>query len=106
MKESKPVLPAKVKLVVVTGPFELSEHLAKDFKVLGARGFTTMTVNGSGAHGARKYGILDGANVRFEIVATPALAKKVLDHVTTAFEGQAVVAYALDCEAVPGDHFA
>jgi hypothetical protein len=105
MTNAKSTATAKLKLVVVTGPFELSEHLGKDFKQLGARGFTTMTVNGNGTHGPRKYGILDGANVRFEIIATPAMATKLLDHIVTAFEGSAVVAYVLDCEAAPADHF-
>jgi nitrogen regulatory protein PII len=97
--------PAHMKLLIVTGPFELSEHLAKDFKEIGAQGFTTMRVDGYGAHGTRKYSVVDGANVRFEIVASPAFARRLLHHLETAFEGQAVVGYVLDCEAVPAEHF-
>ncbi len=95
----------RMKLVVVTGPFELSAHLSKDFRDLGAWGFTTMRVDGHGAHGPRKYGVVDGANVRFEIVATPTFASKVLAHLAKAFEGQPVIAYVLDCEAIPPEHF-
>ena len=49
--------------------------------------------------------VLDGANTRFEIVCTAALATRILGHVVTEFEGRAVTAFSLDVEAVPADHF-
>lgn len=102
---SEPMHTAKAKLVIVVGPSELSDHLARDIRELGARGFTFTRANGHGAHGDRTFGILDGANGRFEIVASPALAAKILDHVATQFGDRAVIAYALDCEAVPFERF-
>lgn len=101
----KPVKTAKAKLVVVVAPFELSEHLAKDFKKLGVHGATTSRANGYGAHGPRQYGPLDGANIRFEIVCSAALSTSILAHIATEFEDRAVTAFSLDCEAVPADHF-
>jgi hypothetical protein len=100
-----PVKTAKVKLVVVIAPFELAEHLTRDFRALGVVGSTTSRVNGHGVHGTREYGALDGANTRFEIVCTAALATRILGHVVTEFEGRAVTAFSLDVEAVPADHF-
>ena len=102
----EPTQTAKLKLVIIVGPFELSDQLAADIKRVGASGFTRMRVDGSGAHGPRTYGMVDGANVRIEIVATAALAAKILGHVATTFEGRAVLAYSLDIEAVPVGHFA
>jgi hypothetical protein len=97
---------AKTMLVVMVGPSELSDGLGRDLRELGVVGFTTMTVNGYGAHGRRKYGILDGANIRFEIVAKPDLASRLLDLVATRYADQAVIAYASPIEAVPSDRFA
>jgi nitrogen regulatory protein P-II 2 len=103
---SKPIEMAKAMLVVIVGPYELSGSLEHDIKEWGARGFTTTQVSGHGAHGPRKYGVLDGGNVRFEIIAKPALASKILDHVATRFTDRPVVACAWPIEAVPADHFA
>ncbi len=102
---SKPVETAKAKLVVVVGPFELAEHVAKDFVTLGIKGYTTTRVDGSGAHGPRSYGPIDGANFRYETIVTPELAQKLLAHLVKEFADRAVTAYSLDVEAVPADHF-
>jgi nitrogen regulatory protein PII len=98
---SNPAKTAKGKLVIVVAPFELSERLAVELKSLGARGCTSMRVDGYGSHGPRHQGVLDAANVRFEIATTPAVASNILGHVTN---DDRITAYCLDCEAVPADH--
>ena len=82
-----------------------ADHLAADFKKLGVSGYSHMRTDGVGAHGPRTYGVLDGANVRFEIVGSADLVRKVLAHVVTELKDRAVTAYAMDVEAVPADHF-
>jgi len=102
---TSPVKTAQAKLVVVIGPFEFADHLPADFKKLGVHGFSMMRVDGVGAHGPRKYGVFDGANIRFDIVGTAELAQHILHHIVTSFDGRGIVAYAHDVEAVPFDHF-
>jgi len=101
----EPMLTANVKLIIVVGPFEVSEQLATDLRRLGVRGFTTMRVNGDGVHGPRHYGAIDSGNVRFEVLASKPLADKILAHVATTLADRAVTAYSMDVEAVPADHF-
>ncbi len=96
---------AKAKLVIIVGPFELHEHITKDLKPLGVKGYTSMRVDGFGAHGPRTYGTLDGANFRLEVVGTAEVAHKVLAHIAGAFGDREVIAYSSDVEAVPAEHF-
>jgi nitrogen regulatory protein PII len=100
-----PVERARAILVVVVAPSELSDGVRRDLLECGARGFTTMAVNGYGAHGSRRYGGLVEGNVRFEIVAKPAIASAILDVVAARFADEAVIAYASPVEAVPAAHF-
>jgi hypothetical protein len=102
---SSPAKTAACKLVIVVAPFELRDHVIGDLKHLGLKGFTTMRVDGGGAHGPRTYGVLDGANVRFEVITSPQLAQQLLAHVAATLADRAVLAYSLDVEAVPFDHF-
>jgi hypothetical protein len=96
---------AKVKLVTIIAPFELSERIAKDVRELGASGYTIARVNGWGKAGPRRYGIVDGANVCFEVIANAELAHKVLEYVIAKLSDDAVVAFVRDVEAVPSKHF-
>jgi nitrogen regulatory protein PII len=96
---------AAAKVVVVIAPFELADHLQKDFKTHGAHGFTVTRADGAGSHGPRTYGVLDGANVRFEVITTTAVADAILHHVASAFADRGVIAYAHAVDAVPADHF-
>ena len=96
---------AKVKLVTVVASFQFGDRICDDLKALGVSGYTRSKVDGWGVHGARKAGFIDGANVRLETLVGAELADKVLRMIATNFTGDAVVAFAVDAEAVPSSHF-
>jgi hypothetical protein len=96
---------AKVKLVTIIAPYELGDRIAKDVRDLGASGYTIARVNGWGKAGPRQYGIVDGANVCFEVIANAELAHTVLEYVVMNLSDDAVVAFVRDVEAVPSKHF-
>jgi hypothetical protein len=95
----------KVKLVTIITPFLLEERLASDLIELGATGYSTSKVNGHGSHGPRKYGIVDGANIRVEVIVHADLASQILTLLSSRYEKEALVAYAMDVEAIPTGHF-
>ena len=97
---------AKVKLVSIVIPYEIEAHLRRDLKALGVHGYTATKVDGYGAHGARTASIIDGANVRFDVLARADMAEKVLEMVARTCAGSPFVAYTQDVEAIPREHFA
>jgi nitrogen regulatory protein PII len=96
---------AKIRVVTIVATAELQERLEKDLVALGARGLTIGKVDGRGSHGIRRAGILDRANVRIETLVTGAVAEKILECVVKGYDGQEIVAYAHDVEAVPKKRF-
>jgi len=96
---------AKVKLVSVICSFHLAEGIVDQLRALGVSGYTRTKVDGWGAHGTRKYGFIDGANVRIDTLVDVELAQTILRSVVASFPGQAV-AFSVDAEAVPSSHFA
>ena len=48
-------------------------------------GYTKTKADGWGAHGSRQFGIVDGANIRFETLVTAELGQKVLQTVAANF---------------------
>lgn len=65
----------KVKLVTIIAPYELGERLASEVRGLGVRGYTVTKADGWGKDGARKFGFVDGANLRFETLVSPKVAR-------------------------------
>ena len=96
---------AKVKLVSVIGSFHLAEGIVSELRALGVSGYTRFKADGWGAHGTRKYGFIDGANVRIDTLVEVELARRILNAMATNFPGQ-VVAFCVDAEAIPSSHFA
>ncbi|HKO52673.1 MAG TPA: hypothetical protein VJV79_33430 [Polyangiaceae bacterium] len=95
---------AKVKLVSVVGSFHLGDRIADHLRTLGVSGYTRSKADGWGAHGSRRSGFLDGANVRIDTLVSAELAHRILRSMPIDFAGQ-VVAFAVDAEAVPSSHF-
>jgi|GEM_PF-1721563 len=95
---------AKVKLVSVIGSFHLAESIADQLRALGVSGYTRSKADGWGAHGSRRAGFLDGANVRIDTLVEAGVARTILRTMASNFAGQ-VVAFAVDAEAVPSSHF-
>ena len=96
---------AKVKLVTIVASFNVGDRICAELRELGVSGYTRSKVDGWGAHGARKAGFIDGANVRLETLVGAELADKVLRMIAARSADEAVVAFAVDAEAVPSNHF-
>ena len=95
---------AKVKLVSVIGSFHLADRIATQLRALGVSGYTRSKADGWGAHGTRRSGFLDGANVRIDTLVDAGLAQAILRTIAIEFAGQ-VVAFAVEAEALPSSHF-
>jgi hypothetical protein len=102
---SEPFETAKVKLVTIIAPYSLGDHIAGDLKTMGVGGFTTMKADGWGSHGPRHFGLVDGANVRFETLVSAELAREILERVLRECAHDAVVAFMQDVEAGPRSRF-
>jgi|SRR5580704_11121427 nitrogen regulatory protein PII len=96
---------AKVRVVTIVATAELQERLQKDLWSLGARGLTVGKVSGWGAHGHRRDSFLDSGNVRIETLVEATIATKILERVVKNYDGQEIIAYVHDVEAVPKAHF-
>jgi nitrogen regulatory protein PII len=101
-----PKLTAQVKLVTIVAAFDLEPRVLHDLHKLGATGYTVTKANGRGRHGLRTYGIIEPANARIETLASAEVAAKILQHLATAYEGDTLVAFVMDVEAVPRAKFA
>jgi nitrogen regulatory protein PII len=96
---------AKMRVVTIIATAELLERLERDVRLVGARGMTIAHVDGHGAHGAHRASLLDRGNVRIESIVAPKVADKLLERVVTHYEGQEIVAFAYDVDAVPKGRF-
>ena len=88
------------RLVTIVAAYELEPHVAADLRALGVPGWTSTRVNGQGVGGTRRYGLLDGANVKFETVVERSLADRLAEHLVKQFAGHALVAFASDVDVV------
>ncbi len=95
----------KVKLVTIIVPYLLEDRVAKELIELGATGYSSTKINGHGSHGPRKYSFVEGSNIKLEVLVHDELALKILTNLATRYSRDAIVAYALDVEAIPQGHF-
>ena len=89
--------------IVCDGALELD--IAKEIRELGATGYTFTHAHGAGVKGIRpnRWHL---ANLRIEIVASPELADRILEHVSKKyFERYGVIAWLDDVEVVRGEKF-
>ena len=93
----------QLKLVTIA-PFGLADSIAKELRALGATGYTKAKADGWGVHGSREYGLVDSANIRFDVLADAEIARKILHGVPHKFAADAIVAFAHDVEAAPRRH--
>ena len=90
----------RVKLVTIVAAFETRDRVTAMLRSLGVPGFTTIRANGTGLHGPRRYGVLDGANVRIDSLVSAEVARQILERVRKEFEGDAVLAYTIDAQTI------
>lgn len=94
-----------MKLVTIIAPYSLGDHVASDLQALGVGGFTKTNADGWGSHGTRHFGLVDGANVRFETLVSAELAREILERVLGECAHDAVVAFMQDVDAGPRNRF-
>jgi hypothetical protein len=103
---SEPFQTAKLKLVTIIG--EASQEIAvlSLLNGSGASGYTTTRASGFGSHGSSRPGLIDAGNIRVEVLLPPAAARVLLEKVLLRFAGQRLIAFMVDAEAIPAEHFA
>ena len=94
-----------VKLVTIIAPVTLGDAILSDLRDVGVTGYTTMKVNGWGKHGPRQFGLNDEPNLRIDTLVSPELARAILQRMDARSVEDGLVAFALDAEAVPRQHF-
>jgi nitrogen regulatory protein P-II 2 len=94
-----------LKKITVIGEGVLQDHLLREFRELGARGYTLTQAEGEGTRGVRA-SEWDRKNIRIEMLVSAEVADRILEHVASEyFEHYAVVAYVQDVEVVRGDKY-
>jgi hypothetical protein len=96
---------AKLKLVTIIAAAEMSDSIEEHLRALGATGFTRVSVEGRGFHGARRTGLLTMGNVRIETLVRPAAAHELLQLLGKLYADRALTAFSQDVEAIPREHF-
>lgn len=96
-----------VKLVTIVAESVLEDHLIKDIKQLGARGYTLTEVQGEGAHGIRESGLAEGRNIRIETLVSAETADQIMARlVEHYFQDYAIIAYMQDVSVIRKDKYA
>lgn len=95
----------RLRLVTIIGEAVLERRLLADLPTLGATGWSVGHVQGQGSRGVRSTG-WEGPNLRIEVVVTPEVADRILDHLAMEyFENYALIAFAGDVDVVRGDKY-
>lgn len=94
-----------LKLVTVIAEAVLEDHLVRELRELGARGYSRSEVSGEGTRGVHASD-WEGRNVKIELLTGPEVAERIVEHVAgTYFEHYAVVAYVQDVQVVRGEKY-
>jgi nitrogen regulatory protein P-II 2 len=89
-----------LKLLTVIAEAVLEDHLIRELRGLGARGYSRSEVSGEGTRGVHASD-WEGRNVKIEMLVGPEVADRILEHVAGSyFEHYAVVAYVQDVQVV------
>ncbi|MCU0492203.1 MAG: transcriptional regulator [Chloroflexaceae bacterium] len=94
-----------IKLITIIAEGVLKDRLIDAILKRGAKGYTLSEVHGHGSRGISA-SFWDGAQVRIETLVSPAVAEKILQHLSDEyFKDYAVVAYAENVEVVRGEKY-
>jgi nitrogen regulatory protein PII len=94
-----------MKRVTIIGDNALGRQIVKEVRAHGATGYTYTVVHGEGAMGVRP-SHWEGPNAKIEIVATPAVAQRICEHMAKAyFENYAVIIFLDDVQVIRGEKF-
>ena len=95
----------RMKRVTMIGDSSVQYRLLQEIKAFGATGYTWFLANGEGDRGIRPRHA-EPANAKIEVITTPDLADKILEHVArNYFDNYAMIAFLDDVEVVRGEKF-
>jgi nitrogen regulatory protein PII len=99
------VEPVRMKRVTIIGDDTVRYRILKEIHELGATGYTDFTVHGEGARGVRPRHA-EPANAKIEVIATPEVARRILEHIVQHyFDEYAMIAFLDDVEVLRGEKF-
>ena len=91
-----------MKRVTIVAEAVIAEWIQEDLLRLGATGYTATKAEGRGSRGVRA-SEWEGRNEKIETIVSPAVADKILQHLSAHyFEHYAVIAYAHSVDVVRG----
>lgn len=94
-----------MKRVTIVGDDTVEYRIVKELQDLGATGYSYYVVHGAGAKGDRPRHAVP-PNAKIEVIATPEVAHRILEHVAqNYFPSYAIIAYLDDVEVVRGEKF-
>jgi nitrogen regulatory protein P-II 2 len=94
-----------MKRVVIIGDNDLSLRILDEIKAFGTSGYTYYVVHGRGAEThVRRLTKEDPPNIKIEVIATEALAHRILDHVADNYmEKYAMIAFIDNVEVLASE---
>jgi nitrogen regulatory protein P-II 2 len=91
---------SEMRLLTVIAPDSLEEHLTREFKALGATGYTILPARGEGGHGLRT-SELEGGNIQAEVIVDADTAERMVEHLFAKFlPRHAIVVYLMRIDVV------
>lgn len=94
-----------MKRVTIIGDETVRYRIVKEIQEMGATGYTDFVVHGRGARGVRP-SHAEPANAKIEVIATPELAQRILEHIAQHyFDNYAMIAFLDDVEVLRGEKF-
>ena len=97
---------ARAKLVTIVAEAVLAERLTQLVGEAGASGYTLSPARGAGSRGLRSTTVLDGDNVRLEVLLAERAASRLLDLLARDFFSHyALVAWTADVDVLRGEKF-
>jgi hypothetical protein len=95
----------RMKRITMIGDSTVQYRLLEEIKEFGATGYTWFPANGQGDRGIRPRHA-EPANAKIEVITTPELANRILEHVAqNYFEKYAMIAFLDDVEVVRGEKY-
>ncbi len=94
-----------MKRIVIIGDTDVEYRLLKEILSFGATGYTCYGVRGQGGRGVRPRHAESG-NTKIEVIASPEVAQKILEHVAKHyFDEYAMIAFLDDVEVLRAEKF-
>jgi nitrogen regulatory protein P-II 2 len=95
----------RMKRITMIGDCTVQYRLLKEVKEFGATGYTWFAANGQGDRGIRPRHA-EPANAKIEVITTPEVADRILEHVArNYFDEYAMIAFLDDVEVVRGEKY-